>query len=79
MKVLEMHLNGRTIGRFGDPGVKVLAFSGFEEENIVARVEISEFVELVEFGFRVELGVFARMGKERVEVVDEMAMARFVC
>jgi len=32
---------------------------------------------LIEFGFGVEFGVFAAVGKERVKVVEEMSMSGF--
>ena len=39
-----MKLDCRAIGRFGEPDVEVLGFAGFEEEDVVAVVEVGEFV-----------------------------------
>jgi len=73
--VLEMHLQGRAIGRFADPYVEVFALSRFEEEDVVAVVELGQFVELVELGLGVELRIFAAVGEEGVEVVEEMSLS----
>ena len=73
--VLEMHLHGRAVGRFADPYVEVFALARFEEEDVVAVVELGEFVEPVELGFGVELRIFAAMGEERVEIVEKMSMS----
>jgi hypothetical protein len=70
-----VHLDGGTVGRLGQPDVKILAFAGFEEEDVVAVVEVGELVELRELGLGVEFGVFARVGKERVQVVEEVAVS----
>jgi hypothetical protein len=42
-----VHLDGRAVGCLAHPGVEILSFPGFEKENIVAVVELSEFVKLV--------------------------------
>lgn len=73
--VLEVHLYGGAIGGFAHPDVEVFAFAGFEEEDVVAVVEVGEFVELVEFCFGVEFGVFTTVGKEGVEIIEEVAMS----
>jgi hypothetical protein len=73
--VLAVHLDGGTVGRLGQPDVEILAFAGFEEEDVVAVVEVGELVELRELGLGVEFGVFARVGKERVQVVEEVAVS----
>lgn len=67
-----MHLDCRPIGRFAHPYVKVFALARFEEQNVVAVVELCEFVELVEFSFRVQFGVFAAVREEGIEVIQEM-------
>lgn len=69
-----MHLDCRPIRRFAHPYIKVFALARFEEENIVAVVELREFVELVEFSFRVEFGVFAAVGEKGIEVIEEMSV-----
>jgi hypothetical protein len=48
-----MHLDGWTVGCFAHPRIQILAFPGFEEENIVAVVELSELVQLVQLGLGV--------------------------
>ena len=44
MNVLHMHFYCRAVGRFGQPHVEVLALARFEEEDVVAVVEVGEFV-----------------------------------
>jgi len=44
-----MHLDSGAVGRFAHPRIQILAFPGFEEEHIVAVVELSELVQLVQF------------------------------
>ena len=39
-----MQLYGGAVGRFAHPDVEVFAFAGFEEEHVVAVVEVGEFV-----------------------------------
>lgn len=70
-----MHLHGRAIGSFAHPYVEIFALARFKEENIVTVVEFGEFVELVEFGFCIELRIFAAVRKKGVKVVEEVAMA----
>lgn len=69
-----MHLHGRAIGGFAHPYVEVFTLARFEEENIVAIVEFGEFVKLVQFGFCVELRIFAAVREKGVEVVEEVTM-----
>lgn len=47
VEILEMHLDGRAIGRFAHPYVEIFAFAGFKEENVIAVVEFGQFVKLV--------------------------------
>ena len=70
-----MHLHRRAIGWFREPDVEVFAFAGFEKHDVVAVVQVGEFVELGELGFGVEFGVFAAVGEERVEIAEEMAVS----
>lgn len=77
--VLEVHFDGGAVGGFAHPDVEVFGFAGFEEEDVVAVVEVGEFVELVEFGFRVEFGVFATVREEGVQVVEEVTMSACWC
>jgi hypothetical protein len=73
--VLAVHLDGGAVGRLGQPDVEILAFAGFEEEDVVAVVEVGKLVELRELGFGVEFGIFARVGEERVQVIEKVAVS----
>ena len=75
VQVLEVEFESRAIGRLGHPEVEVFALARFEKEYVVAVVEVGELVELVEFGFGVEFGVFAGVGEEGVDVVEEVAVS----
>jgi hypothetical protein len=57
--VLQMHLDSGTIWRFTHPRVEILSFPGFKEEHIVAVVQFSKLVQLVELGLGVELCLFS--------------------
>jgi len=46
-----MKFDRRSVWRFAHPDIQVFAFAGFEEQDIVAVVEVGEFVELVKLGF----------------------------
>lgn len=70
-----MHFHGRSIGRFTHPEVQVPFFPSLKEESIIAVVEFGKLVKLVEFGFRVELGVFAAVRKEGGNVVQKMSVS----
>jgi hypothetical protein len=48
-----VHLDGGSVWCFAHPGVQILAFSCFEEKNIVAVVQLSELVELIQLGLSV--------------------------
>ena len=52
-----------------------MTFARFEEEDVVAIVQVGEFVELRQLRFGVELGVFATVWEEGVQVGEEMAMS----
>ncbi len=60
--VLKMAFHSGTVGGFAHPYVEVFALAGFEEEDVVAVVEVGKLVQLVEFRFGVELCVFAAVG-----------------
>ena len=77
--VLTVHLDGGAVRRLGQPDVEILAFTGFEEHDIVAVVEVGEFVELGKLGLCVEFGVFARVREEGVQVVEEVAVSACIC
>jgi hypothetical protein len=70
-----VHLDGRAVGRLGQPEVEILALAGLEEHDIVAVVEVGELVELRELGLGVEFGVFARVRKKGVEVVKQVTVS----
>ena len=73
-----MHFHGWAIGCFAHPYVKVFAFACFEEQHIVAVVELGYFVELIELGLGVELCIFSAVWKKRVKVVEKMPMPDIV-
>ena len=54
-----MHLDCRPIRRFTHPNIQVLALPGLEEHNIIAVVELRQLIQLIQFGFRVQLCIFA--------------------
>ena len=60
--VLKMHFDGRTIGRFAHPYVKIFSLARFEKEDVVAVVEFGKFIELIEFGFCIKFGIFPAVG-----------------
>lgn len=57
-----MHLHGWSVWRLANPYKKILALPGLEKEDIVAVIELSELVELVELRLGVELGIFSAVG-----------------
>jgi hypothetical protein len=57
MHVLDVHLDGRTVGRLGSPEVEVFVSTSFKVEGVVAGMKVGELVEEVEGVFRVEFGV----------------------
>ena len=75
VQVLSVQFHGGPVRRFGQPHVQVAGFAGFEEEDVVAVVQVGELVELVELGLGVELRIFAAVREERVEVGEEMAVS----
>lgn len=63
LTILHVHLNCWSIGGFAHPQVQVLALSCFEKKDVVAVVELSKFVELVELCFGIELDIFPAVRK----------------
>lgn len=55
--------------------LQILALSCFEETDIIAVVEVGEFVQLVEFRLCVEFCVFSTVWHERVEVIEKMSVS----
>jgi hypothetical protein len=47
-----------------------LGFTGLEEEDVVAVVEVCEFVEVGEVRFGVEFRIFAAVWEESMEVCE---------
>ena len=70
-----MHLYRRSIGRLAHPYVEIFPFPCFEKEDVIAIVELSQFIQLVELCFCIELCIFATMGKEGVQIVQEMSVS----
>jgi len=60
--ILHVEFNSWSIRRFAHPQIKIFSLPSLKEEYIIAVVEFGELVQLVEFGFGVEFGVFAGMG-----------------
>jgi len=77
LTILDMHLDGRPVRSLAHPEVQILAFAGLEKHDIVAVVQLCEFVELVEFCLCVEFRFLAAVRQERVDIVQEMAMSVF--
>ena len=48
--ILEVEFDGRTVGSFAHPYVEIFALARLKVEDIVAVIEVCEFVELVKFG-----------------------------
>ncbi len=70
-----MHFDSRSIGCFAGPYVKILPFSSLEKKYIVAVVEFRQLIQLVELRLGIQFCIFAAVRKERVEVIQEMAMS----
>lgn len=70
--VLKMHFHRRAIGSLAHPYVQVLAFAGLKKKHIVAVVEFSKLIELVQLRLCIEFCVFAAVRKESVNIVKEM-------
>ena len=54
-----MHLDSRPIRCFAHPDVQIFTLPCFKKKHIVAVVEFSKFVELVELSLGVKFGIFA--------------------
>jgi hypothetical protein len=73
--VLHMKLDSRPVRHLAQPHVEIFSFPGFEEQNIVAVVQIRKLAELIKLGFGVELGVLLAMRHHRCEIIQKMAMS----
>jgi hypothetical protein len=78
MHITHAKLDCGPVGSTCEPQIQVLAmFSGFEEEDVVAGMEISECVEgviVIVGGLGVEFGVFVCVRQKRAEVCEKMSM-----
>lgn len=70
-----MHLDSRPVRGFTHPYIEIFALSRLEKEHIVAIVKFGKLIELIEFGLRVKLCVFAAMWEQGVEIVEKMSMS----
>ena len=70
-----MHLDSRPIWGFTHPYIEIFALSRLEKEHIVAIVKFGKLIELIEFGLRVELCIFAAVWEQGVEIVEKMSMS----
>lgn len=73
--ILQVKLHSRSVWHLAQPHIEIFSFPGFEEQHIVAVIQIRELAELVKFGLGVELGVLLAMGHHRCKVVQKMAMS----
>lgn len=74
LTVLAVELESWSIWSLAHPYVEIFAFAGLEEENVVAVVHISQFVQLVQLGLGVEFDIFSAMWEENMEVVEEVPL-----
>ena len=70
-----MHLDSRPVRGFTHPYIEIFALSRLEKEHVVAIVKFGKLIELVEFGLRVKLCIFAAMWEQGVEIVKKMSMS----
>ena len=79
MHVADVEFYGRTVWRLREPEVEILSlFARFEEEDVVAGVEVCEGVEgavVVVAGFCVEFRVEIGVWEEVVEVLEEVSVS----
>ena len=78
MNVADAEFDGRTIRCLRKPEIKILTmFPALEEENVVARVQVSQSIQggvVIVRGFRVELRVFIGVRQERVKICEKMTV-----
>lgn len=75
LTILNVHLDCRAVWHLARPHIKILSFPRLEEENIVAVVQFSQLVQLIQLRFRVKLGVLAAMGHHGREVVEKVSVS----
>lgn len=69
LTILEMEFDGRSVRNLAKPYVQILSFAGFEEEDVVAVVQLGEFVQFVEAGLGVEFGILSTVRKHGSNIV----------
>lgn len=74
MHVLNIEFHCGTIGRLQDPEVKVLVLSCLEEKNVVAVIQLSNFVELVQVLLGIEFGLFSSMWHQVCQILNQVTM-----
>ncbi len=74
LTVLQMELDGRAVGDFCQPQVKIFAFPCFGKQTIVAIVQLGKFVELVQLRLGIELDLFTTVREHRRKVIQEVPM-----
>ena len=62
VQILQVHLDGGTIWCLAHPGIEILAFSCFEEQDVVAVVQFGKLVELVQLGLGIQLCFLPAVG-----------------
>lgn len=75
LTVLEVELDGRSVGDLAQPHVKILSFPSLEEKNIVAVVDFGQLVELVQLSLGIELGVFSAVREHGSNIVEKMTVS----
>ncbi len=69
LTILQVKLDSRSIRNLAQPDVQILSLAGLEEQDIVAVVQLGEFIELVQAGFGVEFGILPAVRKHRGNIV----------
>lgn len=69
-----MEFDGRSVRNLAEPDVEILALSCLEEQNVVAVVQLGEFVEFVKLRLGVELGILPAVGEHRGDIVKKVTM-----
>ena len=62
--ILKMHFDRGPIWSFAHPNVEIFCLPRFKKHDIIAIVQLSKLVQLVQFRFRVQLSIFAAVGEE---------------
>jgi hypothetical protein len=70
-----MKLDCRAIGNLAQPHIQIFALSRLKEKDVVAVVQLSQFIELSQFRFRVEFGILSAMREQRGNIIQEVAVS----